>query len=65
LRLTRPTDGCRAAVWFWNVNGLSAQADRNTEAGFRAITLTINGGLSHYDERHRYWMRARSVLGAE
>ena len=63
LRLTRPTDGCRAAVWFWNENGLNAQADKNTEQAFKAITRTINGGLNGYDDRKRYWDRARSVLG--
>jgi putative chitinase len=64
LRLTRPTDGCRAAVWFWSVHALNAQADKNTEAGFKAITRTINGGLNGYTDRKRYWERAKTVLRA-
>jgi putative chitinase len=65
LRLTRPTDGCRAAVWFWTIRGLNAQADKNTEIAFKAITRSINGGLNGYAERARYWQRARSVVGAD
>lgn len=65
LKLTRPTDGCRAAAWYWNTRGLSLWADKNTEDAFRAITRRINGGLNGYHDRKRYWDRARSVLGAE
>lgn len=63
MKLTRPTDGCRAAVWFWTVNGLNAQADKDTEESFKAITRTINGGLNGWNDRLRYWQRAKSVLG--
>ena len=64
LRLTRPTDGCRAAVWFWSTRALNQWADKNTEESFKAITRRINGGLNGWGERLRYWERARSVLGA-
>lgn len=63
MKLTRPTDGCRAAVWFWNSRNLSAWADKNTEDAFKAITRRINGGLNGWQERLRYWQRAKSVLG--
>jgi putative chitinase len=65
LRLTRPTDGCRGAVWFWTKHGLNGQADKNTEESFRSITRTINGGLNGYADRRQYWLRALSVLGAD
>ena len=63
MRLTRPTDGCRSAVWFWNTRNLNTWADKDTEEGFKAITRRINGGLNGWNDRLRYWERARSVLG--
>jgi putative chitinase len=64
MRLTRPTAGCRSAVWFWNDRGLNAIADQNTEDAFKKITRVINGGMNGYHDRKRFWDRARSVLGA-
>lgn len=65
MKLTRPTDGCRAAAWFWNTRNLSQWADKNTEEAFKAITRRINGGLNGWHDRLRYWERAKSVLGVE
>lgn len=59
--LEEPRDACRSAAWFWASKGLNELADRGD---FRRITLRINGGLNGYEDRLRYWERAKEALGA-
>lgn len=50
------------AGWFWKKRGLNELAD-NRE--FEKITRKINGGLSGYQSRLRYYKRALKVFGAD
>lgn len=58
--ITRPTDGCRAAGWFWKMHGLNELADA---MNFKEITRRINGGYTHEAEREMYYHRALEVMG--
>lgn len=61
--LTDPWEGL-SAVWYWlegNPTGksLSRYAD---EGDFETLTLRINGGLTHFGDRCRYYARVALVL---
>lgn len=64
LLLTQPKDGCRSAAWFWKSRELNEMADHDTEEAFKTATRRINGGLTHYEERKEFWIRAQEALGA-
>jgi putative chitinase len=51
---------CRSAAWFWKDHGLNELADASD---FRRITIRINGGLTGWQNRVQYWVRAKEVLG--
>lgn len=57
--ITLPTDGCRAAGWFWKSKGCNELADAGK---FEALTRRINGGLNGLADRMSYWDRATRVL---
>jgi predicted chitinase len=52
--------GFRIAGLFWKGNGLNELAD--VEA-FEKITKRINGGLNGFEDRKKFYFRARTVLG--
>ena len=56
-----PEVGFRIAGVFWKRNGLNELADKQF---FKTITKRINGGFNGLEERTRYYVRAKSVLGA-
>lgn len=58
--ITLPQYGTRSAGWFWKSRGLNELADGGD---FEAITRRINGGTNGWDDRVRYWERAKAVLG--
>lgn len=51
---------CRSAAYFWHWKGCNAFADVDDLVG---CTRRVNGGLTHYDRRHNFWVRAKEVLG--
>lgn len=58
--LEEPQWAAMSACWFWEVHGLSQLADDDR---FFAITRAINGGYNGGDQRLKFFLRARSVLG--
>jgi putative chitinase len=58
--LETPMGASRSAAWFWSAHGLNELADSES---FGAITKRINGGYNGLDERFRYYLRIRKVLG--
>lgn len=59
--LEQPVPACRSAGWFWQSRKLNVLADRGD---FTTITRRVNGGLNGYEDRARFWERAKRVLGA-
>ncbi len=59
-RAATPEVGFRVAGLFWQRNGLNELADREM---FETITRRINGGLNGYQDRLKYYARAKQVLG--
>lgn len=59
-RAATPEVGFRVAGLFWQRNGLNELADREM---FETITKKINGGLNGYQDRLKYYTRAKQVLG--
>lgn len=57
--LERPFDGCMAAGWFWQTKNLNEVADAGN---FERITRIINGGLTGFAERVKYYERALGAL---
>jgi putative chitinase len=64
--LEQPVDGCRAAAWFWQSNGLNELADRidgvNDVVDFDKITRRINGGQNGRADRLAVWEIAQRVI---
>lgn len=58
--LEQPENACRSAAWFWYSRKLNDLADRGD---FRTITKRINGGYNGYQDRLKYYERAKKVLG--
>lgn len=58
-KVATPSVGFMVAAVFWLINGLNELADRRD---FRAITKRINGGLTHIEQRVRYWSTAQIAL---
>lgn len=59
--LEQPSDGCRAAAWFWRTRGLNELADAKD---FKMITKRINGGYNGLADREKYYGRALEMLGS-
>jgi putative chitinase len=59
---TTPQIAFSTAAAFWQANGLNELADIED---FGVITRLINGGLSGYEERCKYYQRAMDVIGIE
>lgn len=49
----------RASAWFWRSRGINEAADK---PDFKRVTRLINGGLTHYEDRVKYYERALRVL---
>ncbi len=54
--------GFRVAGCFWKNKGLNERADKRE---FREITIAINGGLNGWDDRLRFYNRAKETLGVK
>jgi putative chitinase len=53
-----------SAAWWWRQHGCNELADAaGTEAGFKALTRRINGGVNGLDERKRLYAAALKALG--
>jgi putative chitinase len=59
-RAALPEVGFRTAGLYWKRNGLNELADKEW---FKTITKRINGGLRGLEDRTRYYIRAKRVLG--
>ena len=59
-QVLRPEIGCRAAGWYWKVQGLNELADK---CDFRGITHHIHGNYAGLDARQKYYRLAKQVLG--
>jgi predicted chitinase len=55
-----PEVGFRIAGLYWHRNALNVLADKGM---FKTITRRINGGLNGYEDRVKYYGRAKRVLG--
>lgn len=58
--LERHPHSSRSAAWFWADRKLNNLADQED---FRGITRKINGGFNGYNERVKYYSRAKTALG--
>jgi putative chitinase len=54
-----PSIAFRASAWFWRYRGINEAADRGE---FKRVTRLVNGGLTHYAERVKYYNRALGAL---
>lgn len=54
-----PIGAIESALWFWGVNSLNTYADRDDLKG---QTIKLNGGLNGYEERLKFYEKAKSVL---
>lgn len=63
--LEQPRWATQSAAWFWNSRKLSEIADIGTEEAFRKITKKINGGYNGWEDRLKYWNRAKIILGVK
>jgi putative chitinase len=59
-RAALPEIGFRTAGLYWKRNGLNELADKEW---FKTITKRINGGLNGLEDRIKYYVRAKRVLG--
>lgn len=57
--LEKPEWAVKSAAWYWKTRGLNELAD---EGDVRGMTRRINGGLTHLDERQKYYDKAVEVL---
>jgi len=60
--LDDPEVGMQGARWYWQDRGLNALADA---LDYQGITVAINGGLTNYNERYVYTVKALGVLGRD
>jgi len=58
--LGRPYIGAEVSCWYWYSRALNDKADNDD---FIGITKSINGGLNGYDDRYKYFEKAKAVLG--
>lgn len=57
--VSQPVDAVRSACWFWNTHHLNELADNDD---IKTITRRINGGLNGFDDRKKYYTRARKAI---
>lgn len=57
--LSDPKNATRVSAWFWKKKGLNKLADRGN---FKGISKAINGGLNGYEDRLKYYRKAKQVL---
>lgn len=60
--LEQPEYACLSACWFWNSKKLNKIADKGGEEVVKEITLIVNGGLTAYNERLKYYKKAVGVF---
>lgn len=53
-----------SAFWFWMKRDLNLYID-GTEQGLRAVTKKINGGYNGYEERKKFYYKAKSLIKEE
>lgn len=58
--LERPEDAVQSSCWFWKTHNLNQFADSDK---FGSLTKAINGGFNGIDDRIKFWLQAREVLG--
>lgn len=58
--LEKPDYAVASACWYWHSHRLNDLADFGE---FETITRRINGGLNGYQDRCKYWDRAKKVFG--
>lgn len=61
--LEEPDAACRSAGWYWKSRGLNALVAADGSGDVVAVTKAINGGVIGLEERRKFWMRAKAVLG--
>lgn len=55
-----PENVSRISCIYWTDRNLNSYCDKDD---FKGLTFAINGGLTNYDDRVRYWELAKKVLG--
>lgn len=58
--LEYPENACRSAGWFWDSRRLNQLADIGD---MKTITKRINGGFNGFEDRMKFYSRAKIVLG--
>lgn len=58
--LEQPLHAFRSGAWYWKSRSLNALADA---ADFVGITRKINGGTLGLDDRMKYYVKAKTILG--
>ncbi|MES1912871.1 MAG: hypothetical protein MHM6MM_005095, partial [Cercozoa sp. M6MM] len=61
-RLCFPSDGLRAATWFWMRRGLNEYASTGKQDDYDTITRRINGGTNGSADRNERWQKALTLL---
>jgi len=61
-RVVEPEASALTAVWYWNSRNLTKYALPGTEEAFREVTRRINGGYNGYEDRKKYWLRAKEAV---
>lgn len=71
-KLCEPEWAVESALWYWSKRNLNSLADRDSSwrtiwkgyerNKFQMITIKINGGLTHYEERLSYYKKAKVCL---
>ena len=61
--LARPVEGAQASAGWWESKGLNPRSNRElTQAQYRLVVRTVNGGLTHFDNRWRYYQNALRIF---
>lgn len=58
--LELPKHACDSAAYFWWAHELDDEAARKD---FRRVTKVVNGGLTNWEKREAYYLRACKILG--
>ncbi|MGK7880146.1 MAG: glycoside hydrolase family 19 protein [Crocosphaera sp.] len=57
-----PYTNAVVAGWYWNSRNINAAADAGD---FRKVTRLINGGYTHYQDRVKFWERAKKYISSQ
>jgi len=61
LAVRDPYINAAIAGWYWQSRNINAAADRGD---FKKLTRLINGGLNGYEDRCRFWERAKQAFSS-